>query len=235
MFFMNPILLIILVICCFIVFYLSWKVLKSILKAAFSVVLLVLFLTVLFTGIAVYDLNNLRKSLQYNISFEITREGTTLTGIDLKSNGDDTFILEEGYNKSYVNGGLKLTLDVDYLTKNQSVEVLDFGITLTERHLVMLYEAENIGEVHLILEDAGNLNQTRSQEVLTLLVSQFMTVEDFQKAITVTLLTKKFRSDYNKLIQDIRFERISTEPEFVSMKIIRNMPNFLANRLIGDN
>lgn len=230
---MNPIFILILLILCIIVFFLTFRLLRSLIKAGISVFLLLFFVLVLFTAIAVYDLNNLRVSLQDNVNFVVLEEGEIYSEIGLTSAGDDTFEIGEGLNETEVDSMLNLLIELDYLVADQSVKVLDFGIELEETHLRDIYEANNIGDIHLILEDAGNLNVTRSSQILNSLITEFLSEEDFKKAITINLLSQRFRSDYTSLINDIRDQKIGTDPEFISMRIIRNMPNFLANRLIG--
>lgn len=233
---MNTIYLVLIIILIVLAFFLALRLLKSIIKAATSVLLLVMFLVVLFTGVMVYDLNSFRQSLSDNVSFIIVDQDEVITSIDLTRNKkDENFSIGDGFNESDNNSNkLDIIIELDYLIVNQSVNILDFGIELDEDDLVRIYRAENVGEIHFILEEASMLSSQQSSLLLNSLILEFSDHNTFKKAITLNLITKRFKSDYNKLVRDIRDDKIQVEPEFMSIKIIKKMPDFMAKWFIGD-
>ncbi len=230
--FMDIIVFLIIAILCVGIFILSLKVLRNIAKALFSVLILIMFITVMFTGIAVYDLNNLRKAVAHNVTFVILEEGEPIREVAFKTRNDEDIVVDEDDNESVQ--GATVFVDIEYLIQEESVTLLDFDVLLEGDDLLAIYDAETTGEIHDVLIRAGDLSAQESQSVLNLLVLEFAEPDDFKKAITVSLLRQRFRTDYNNVVRDLRDEKINIEPEFISIKIINNMPSFLANRLISE-
>jgi energy-coupling factor transporter transmembrane protein EcfT len=227
---------IILVVIAVLSFFLALRLLKSLIKAVTSTLLLVLFLIVVFTGILVYDLNTFRTSLNDSAHFVIVEDGDEITSISLSTNkNDESFTIEEGFDlENESSNNLNIIIELDYLISNNSVEILDFGINLTESDLRRIYVSDNIGEIHTVLESAGRLSNENSGALLNSLVLEFSNHDSFKKAITVNLVYKKFRNDYGKLVRDIRDDKIQVEPEFLSIKTIKSMPDFMAKVFIKD-
>lgn len=234
--FMNIIYIILVILFIALAFFFAMRFLKSIFKAATSVLLLVMFIGVLFTGVIVYDLNSFRKSLNDNVSFIIVDQDEIITSIDLtRSNDDEDFSISDGFNDTNVSSNkLEIIVELDYLIKNQSVNILDFGIELSEEDLIRIYRAENVGDIHLILVEAGELSSFESSVLLSSLVLEFSDHNTFKKAITTNLIIRRFRSDYNNIVRDIRDDKIQAEPEFISIKAINSMPDFMAKWFISD-
>lgn len=231
--------LILIILVLLLVFFLAFKLFKGLIKALFSVgIILVLLLLVV--GFVIYsDISSLNKGLKEDKVFIILHDAQFVTAFSVKEDlslsrvvfgevyeslsVDVVDSLLEKYNDDSFSeeDGLVLLLNND-LFFNKSSSVLD-DVVFSEELLINLVESNSLEEVEVFFGDFDFFTQ-----------SQFLSVYDLRNKVYFELLKSEMKSSKGKfLVEGLKSKDVVVRPELLSSKLLNFVPDKLLGRFLN--
>ncbi len=202
-------------------FLIAWKLFKSMVKAGFSILILVLIGLTIYGLLLYSDFTGLQEALQEEPTFILEKDNEYIANAIIKDfeTGEVAYHTSEELEQAIEEGEkLFIILDYEYLTANQSVfiEGLDYNITPV---LDQVFEAESFEEVAELVSDEEELFIIGLEE-------SFEDVEEFKSYLLLDLLSS-LQEESNLILElgdGVRKGKVSLEPSFSSIRVLDYLP-----------
>ncbi len=231
-----------LIIVAAIILFYATKFLSATVKLAAKIALIIIVLFVILTVIIYKDLESLKDGLyEGNNTFILYDGGNAYAAVTLRPIKNLTFSLDSFryFTDEELEDMGEIIENEEYselIGKNRRIflmkpEVLDKPYNLSL--IVKLNEKELLGMVmsdnpYIIMGDKLGLEYNTSEEkMMTALIESYGEPEKMRGYLLAALLMNYFQSKDSKIIDDMRYERITLMPEMTSIKILKLLPGFI--------
>ena len=215
-------------------FIISLKVLKSVVRATMSVVMLAVVGLAVFGVVLYADFTDFQEAMQGNVTFVLEEEGEFLAGVKVQDFQDDnaSSYTQEEVEAELETDDLVVFMDYDYIKTNESITVPGLEAEIGDELIDILRTNEGEEAVDIISE----ANDMSEIEELALSTTIEETGLEQMKAMLVIAMISNIEGESlaQVLFEGVRDGKVEFQPEFRSVKMIEYIPYSVGDDTNGD-